>query len=53
MTRFKNIEVGDDQGDIRAFEYIGALDGTVGVCLALLDGEFGGESLWKKAFVLA
>lgn len=50
---FKNIEVGDDQGDIRAFEYIGALDGTVGVCLALLDGEFGGESLWKKAFVLA
>lgn len=50
---FKNIEIGDDKGNIRPFEYIGILDGTVGVCLSLLEGQMGGTGLWKKAFLLA
>lgn len=50
---FKNMEVDDEKGDIKPFEYVGLLDGTVGVCLALLEGQFKSNNLWKRAFLLA
>lgn len=50
---FRNMEVGDDEGNIKPFEYVGLLDGTVGVCLAVLEGEFKSKNFWKRAFLLA
>ena len=50
---FRNMEVGDENGNIRAFEHLGLLDGTIGVCLALLEGERKTKNIWKRAFLLA
>lgn len=50
---FKNIEIGDDEENVRSFEYVGLLDGAVGVCLSLLEREYKSNSFWKKAFLLA
>lgn len=50
---FRNMEVGDENGNIRAFEHLGLLDGTIGVCLALLEGEHKTKNIWKRAFLLA
>lgn len=49
---FKNVEVSNEYGNIKSFEYIGLLDGAVGVCLALLEGEYRSENIWKRAFLL-
>ena len=50
---FKNMEIGDDGETVKPYEYIGLLDGTVGVCLTLLEDKYKGNSFWKKAFLLA
>lgn len=49
---FRNMEVGDEMGNIKPYNYAGLLDGAVGTCLALLEGEIKSNNLWKRAFVL-
>lgn len=49
---FKNIEYDKETQRMQPFEEVGLLNGAVGICLSLLDGEYRSESHWKKAFAL-
>jgi lantibiotic modifying enzyme len=50
---FSNIEYDHIRGSYRPYDSSGLLEGTVGVCLSLLEGEHPGHNIWKRAFLLA
>lgn len=49
---FPDVELDAAAGRMWARDAAGLLGGAAGVCLALLEGEHPGRSLWKKAFLL-
>ncbi|MSS62725.1 lanthionine synthetase C family protein [Velocimicrobium porci] len=50
---FYNVEIDDKNGKLKDYDSIGFLDGCIGTCLALLDGEGKNRNgYWKYAFQL-
>lgn len=49
---FYNLEYDYNLGEVRPYETIGFLDGTVGVCLSLISAEYPQSDLWKRAVLL-